>query len=330
MNNIYRLIILLLLISFSACTSNPSNMSAGNDEDEDIGLGGTGLLATADGDSDNGLGGTGILGEITGFGSVFVNGIEIEYDRETTFTIDGKPADYQQLQIGDVVEVLTSDLDKHTQAKIINLRHEVIGKVEATDAQTFSFTVQGQTIIKPIHNRLLPEVGTMVAVSGFRIDNKTIISTRVVPTDAKETLLRTHTGLPFENKTTHWLVQLHVKNNKVAFQLSGTEHALKVKQKTKKTYADLLGIKILQLKKPAAGRLKLERVVEPMMMPRGQRVSIPLQQRGGNGYKSGTGSMSGPGTGHGSGAGAGSSTGSGSGINTGSGQSSQTGKGMQR
>jgi hypothetical protein len=145
----------------------------------------------------------------------------------------------------------------------------------------------------------------------------------VVPSDAKEPLLRTQTGLPFENRTTHWLVQLHVKN-KAAFQLAGTTHVVNIKQKTKKTYADLLGIKILQLKKPAAGRLKLERVVEPMMMPRGQRVSIPLQRRGGNGYKSGTGSMSGPGTGYGSG------TGSGTGKNTGSSQGSQTGRRLQR
>ena len=312
MNNIYRLIILLLVISFTACTSNQPNMSAANDEDKDIGLGGTGMLATADSDTDNGLGGTGVLGEITGFGSIFVNGIEIEYDRETTFTIDGKSAEYQQLEIGDVVEVLTTDRDKYTQAQVINLRHEVIGKVEATDPQTFSFTVQGQTVIKPANNRFLPEVGTMVAVSGFRIDKNTIISSRVAPADAKQTLLRTQTGLPFENKTTHWLVQMHVQDNKAVFQLAGTAHILNIKEKAEKTYADLLGIRILQLQSSTANELKLERIVDPMEIPRGQRVSVPMQRRGGNTLlKPGSGSMPGPGTGYGSGAGAGTSSGSG-------------------
>ena len=324
MNNFYRLFLVLLLVSFTACTSNPTNMLAGNDEDEDSGLGGTGIIATANDDSDNGLGGTGILGEITGFGSIFVNGIEIEYDRETAFTIDGKTADYQQLQIGDVVEVLTTDLDKHTQAQIINLRHEVIGKVEATDAQTFSFTVRGQTIIKPINNRLLPKVGTMVAVSGFRINKNTIISTRVVASKTEETLVRTQTGLPFKNKTTHWLVQLHVQNNKATFQLSGTEHIINVKKKVKNTYADLLGIKILQLQKPAENMLKLKRVIEPMEMPRGRGISAPLQGRNGNGYKTGARSMSNPGTGYG--AGMGPSTG----TKTGPGQSQQMGNGKRR
>jgi len=132
MNNLYRIIIFLLAVSFAACASTPSNMAvANNDEDKDIGLGGTGMLAATDSEAGSGLGGTGILGKITGFGSIFVNGIEIEYDNETAFTIDGKTAVSQQLEIGDVVEVLTTDANKYTQARVINLRHEVIGKVES-------------------------------------------------------------------------------------------------------------------------------------------------------------------------------------------------------
>ncbi len=325
MNNIYRIFILLLVISFTACTTNLPNLSTANDEDKDVGLGGTGMLAAADSDSDNGLGGTGILGEITGFGSIFVNGIEIEYDSETAFTINGKSAKYQQLETGDVVEVLTTNLDKHTQARIINLRHEIIGKVEAIDPQTFSFSVQGQTIIQPVNNRLLPEIGAQVAVSGFRIDKTTIISTRVSPTDAKETLLRTQTGLPFKNKTTHWLVQRHVQNNKAVFRLAGTAHVLNIKDKTNKTYADLLGIKILQLQKSATGELKLNRVIESIAMPRGQRVSVPMQWRGDNKLqKPVSGSMPGPGMGHGSG------VGSSTGVGSDSGQGTQTDNRIRR
>ncbi len=312
MNTAYRIVILLLVISFTACTTNLQNLSVANDEDKDIGLGGTGMLAAADSDSDNGLGGTGILGEITGFGSIFVNGIEIEYDNETAFTVDDKLAKYQQLQIGDVVEVLTTDLDRHTRAQIINLRHEVIGKVEAIDPQMYSFTVLGQTVIQPVNNRLLPEVGTKVAVSGFRIDKNTIISTRVVLTDTKETLLRTDTGLPFKNKTTHWLIQMHVRNNKAIFQIEGTKHVFNIMEKTKKTYADLLGIKILQFQKETAGELKLEKVVEPKELPRGQPITVPMQWRDNNKLHK-PGSVPGPGLGLGHGSNIGVSSGSGKG-----------------
>ena len=282
MNNIYRALIILLVIGFTACTSNHSSMRATGGEDEDIGLGGTGLLATGD---DSGLGGTGILGEITGFGSIFVNGIEIEYDNKTTFTVNGKKVAHQQLEVGDVVEVLTTDVNKHTQARIINLRHEVIGKVESVDPQTFSFIVHGQTIIQPINKRQLPVVGTSVAVSGFRVNNNTIVSTRVTPADAKQALLRTHTELPFKENTTHWRVQMHVQNHKAVFQLDGTAHTLSIKEKTKESLSDRLGIRIFQLQKPATGQLKLEQVIDPMDMPRGQLAPVPVQRYDGNGNK---------------------------------------------
>ena len=47
--------------------------------------------------------------------------------------------------------------------------------------------------------------------------------------------------------------------------------------------ADRLGVRILQLHKPATGQLMLEQVIEPTVMPRGQRAPVPAQRRGGNG-----------------------------------------------
>jgi len=330
MNNLSRIIIILLVISFTACTSTLPYMHASNDEDKDIGLGGTGLQATANSeDNDSGMGGTGILGEITGFGSVFVNGIEIEYGSETAFTVNGKTTTPLQLEIGDVVEVLTTDVNKHTQAQIINLRHEVIGKVESIDPQTYSFTVQGHTVIQPIDKRLLPDVGSSVAVSGFRVDKQTIVSTRVTPADAEQSLLRTHTELPFKEKTARWLVQMHVQNNKAVFQLEGAAHVLSIKKKAKQSFADHLGIRILQLQKPAAGQLKFERVIEPLEMPRGQPSPMPGQWRGGNKiHKPMPGSIPGPQPGSGYGAGQGGGTGSGQGGGKGSGQGPQSGAGQ--
>ncbi len=276
MNTIYRTIIFLLLTGISACASNQSTMSAANDEDQDIGLGGTGMLAN----TGSGLGGTGILGEITGFGSIFVNGVEVEYDDTTAFTIDGKVTTQQQLEIGDVVEVLTMDASNHTNASAINLRHEVIGKVESTNPQTFSFTVLGQTVVQSLNKRMLPDVGATVAVSGFRVDQQTIISTRVTSADADQTLLRTHTELPFTEKTTRWLVQTYVQDDKATFQLNGTAYMLAVKNKTTGSLKDHPGIQVLQLQRSdsASDPLKLEQIIEPENMPRGRQTSLPVQQ----------------------------------------------------
>lgn len=281
MSNVYRTIIFLLVTGLAACTATHINTTALNgDEDKDIGLGGTGKLASTDSDAGSGLGGTGILGEITGFGSIFVNGIEVEYDSNTDFTIDGETAAQQQLEIGDVVEVLTADESKHTRARIINLRHEVIGKVESVDHRTFSFTVNGQDVVQAIHKVALPDVGSTVAVSGFRIDEKTILSTRTTLADTERRLLRGHTDLPFKDKTDRWLVQTHVQIDRVTFELEGNVHTIKLEHAKKNTISDRLGIKILQLKKAVSGQLELDHIIEPTGLIRGRQTPIIIKQPG--------------------------------------------------
>lgn len=284
MNKFYQVIIFLLAISVAACTSAPSNMTlAGNDEDQDIGLGGTGMTASSgSGLGGTGMSGTGVLGTITGFGSIFVNGIEIEYDDETVFTVDGEAAELQSLVIGDVVEVLTTDDKTYTQAKMINLRHEVIGRVESVEPQMYSFTVNGQSIVQPVNTVALPEPGTTVAVSGFRIDEQTILATRVSPAAEKQHLLRLHTELPFKGKTTRWLVQTHVRDDKALFELDGVTQAVKLEQKSDKSLNDRLGIKILKLQKPAEGQLQLDREIDPVSLPRGRQAPAAVKQPGDN------------------------------------------------
>ena len=279
MNSILRTISILLALSLIACVTGQSNVVAANDEDKDIGLGGTGMLAGAGSDTGSGLGGTGIIGEITGFGSIFVNGIEIEYDDKTAFSINGETSAHQQLEIGDVVEVLTVDDKQHTQAQIINLRHEVIGVVESVEPQTYSFTVNGQSIVQSIVKSTFPEVGTTVAVAGFRINAQTIVSTRVTPAKTGQDLLRSDTRLPFIKEAQRWLVQTHTKNGKVIFQNDGVTRSYLLNNKTDKPVKNGLGIKILQLQKSATGKINLKQVVEPVNIPRGHRTLNPVQQQ---------------------------------------------------
>jgi hypothetical protein len=266
MRKFYRLIGLCLAISVAACVSGPqNNISAGDDEDRDIGLGGTGMFA----DSGNGLGGTGIVGEITGFGSIFVNGIEIEYHSATPFTVDGKTANLKQLEIGDVVEVLTTDDNKHTQAIMINLRHEVIGVVESVNISEASFTVHGQ-VVKRGSKKSLPVVGDRVAVSGFRIDKHTIKSTRVRRVEGEQTLLRTYTELPFMQLTDRWLVQAYLHNGKARFKLGDAAYTVALEEKPKDPVAAHTGLSIVRLKKLEKSRLKLDMIHEEEKMKRGR------------------------------------------------------------
>jgi len=283
MKNIYRIIITLLFSSIIACTNNPpvdTSVTAGN-EDEDVGIGGTGKQLA----SESGIGGTGkqpvgIIGTITGFGSIFVNGIEIEYDENTPFSIDGKPSPLQQLAIGDVVEVLTTDGKDFTHAEAINLRHEVIGKVESVEAETFSFSIDGQSIIQPINSARMPAIGTWLAVSGHRVDEQNIIATRITPATSEQALLRPSMTLPFKDETSRWLVQVYAPANSVSFQLEGKSHLLQLDRQDKNDSRHRLGIKILELHKSSSGQLKVDQVTDPVTLPRGRKTLLPENTTG--------------------------------------------------
>lgn len=263
MINIYRKFIFSILISIAVSISAQISHASDNDEDNDIGLGGTGLVANG------GLGGTGIIGEITGYGSIFVNGVEIEYDDTTPFTINGKSVKHQPLAIGDIVEVLTTDSNTYTHAKEINLRHELVGKVESIEPETYSFTVNGQTVVQAINKYAPPAIGKTVAVSGFRVDELTIMSTRVTVTDTQDKLLRTSTELPFQGKTDRWLLQSHVRDGKTSVQSGGESFGLSIQNAASKLKSRSQ-IRIMEIQKSAPGKIELNRVLEVDDLPRGR------------------------------------------------------------
>jgi len=273
MFHLNKILAFLLIISLAACVSTQTSFTTSNDEDEDIGLGGTGLIAS----TGSGIGGTGIVGEVTGFGSIFVNGIEIEYDNKTPFTVNGIAADYQQLVIGNVLEVLTTDAQPHTNARIINVRHEVIGDVEFVNPKTHSFTVQGQTITSIHKSNKLPAVGDRIAVSGFRISTTHIQATHTSPAGNMRDLLRTHMALPFSKQASRWIVQAQVNNKQLKVHFNNHEQLIPIPQKSV-VPGKQSDIKIMHLLKSGATQVTLDRMINAAKLPRGQSTEKLLRQ----------------------------------------------------
>src|SRR5690242_7593094 len=105
-----------LLAFLGACANDMSShagpMQAGpqlaQDPKNGDGIGGTGVTPTGTlirraqvsprGRGD-GIGGTGVVGTISGFGSIIVNGLELEFSRNTNVANDGAPASLEELKI---------------------------------------------------------------------------------------------------------------------------------------------------------------------------------------------------------------------------------------
>ncbi len=164
---------------------------------EGTGIGGTGHRPT----EGNGIGGTGgplsktaratgIVGAVTGFGSIFVNGFEIDYSPETETRSDlDERLDAQTIGLGQVVEVEAVGEGKRLRARKIALRYEVRGPIEAIDRASGKIRVLGQTVAAGQSLVATPRsgggslndlaVGDMVHVSGLRRADAVIVASRI-------------------------------------------------------------------------------------------------------------------------------------------------------
>jgi hypothetical protein len=129
-------------------------------------------------------------GEITGFGSIIVNGVEYETDG-TEFEIDGETGTETELEIGDVVVVSGTINDDGTSgtATTVTFDDVVEGPVSAKNAELLQLTVLGQTVQVVDGETLFDDtppisfasiaVDDVIEVSGFRLADGTISATRI-------------------------------------------------------------------------------------------------------------------------------------------------------
>lgn len=152
------------------------------------GIGGTGVVAHLGGD---GIGGTGIIGTISGFGSIIVNGLKLEYNNKTMVESDGRPAALADLKIGQVIEgVAWRDRRGDLRLEKLEIRHAVTGPISSIDYDSERLVVLGQTVRVNLAGDKNQKsgfsslkVGDMVRVSGLRMDDGLIIASRLDQTD---------------------------------------------------------------------------------------------------------------------------------------------------
>lgn len=130
------------------------------------------------------------LGPVTGFGSVFVNGVRYDTSH-ATFMIDGRNGTQNELDVGDVVTV-AGMLDSNGlagTADTVTFDDNVEGPIAALDASAGTLVVLGQTVIvdadTSFDDSIRPAslaglaVGDVVEVSGLVASDGSIRATRI-------------------------------------------------------------------------------------------------------------------------------------------------------
>jgi len=158
------------------------------------GIGGTGQIAG----TPPGIGGTGIIGTVTGFGSIFVNGFEVDYAPDLPITFKDRSVRPDALRIGQVVEIEAEGSSKRLQARRLFIRHEVAGPIERIDVNRRMAVVFGQRVeipegvISAVNGSRVLKISDLAAgdhidVSGLRRANGVIAASRIDKTGPGET-----------------------------------------------------------------------------------------------------------------------------------------------
>ena len=147
-------------------------------------IGGTGAPTTL---TDRGIGGTGIVGTITGFGSIFVNGLEVHYtDGLPVNSIDGVIAP-KNFAVGQVVAVEAELRNGKLFAQNAEIKIPVAGRISEVDTKGGRVKVYDQWIKLADDTRFHDTTGQAVdlkpgnyiAVSGFPRPDGIIDATRI-------------------------------------------------------------------------------------------------------------------------------------------------------
>ncbi|OYY93758.1 MAG: hypothetical protein B7Y41_09820 [Hydrogenophilales bacterium 28-61-23] len=152
----------------------------GTGKQANSGLGGTGKQA------DGGVGGTGVVGLITGFASICVNGVEINFDGNTPVSVDGEQGASGQLAIGQLVSVEAEGQGDTMRARHISVNSAVVGQISWVAPDGQSFMALGQFVrVAPegapmnMASQFSPRPGDMVRVSGLRDASGAVRATHI-------------------------------------------------------------------------------------------------------------------------------------------------------
>jgi len=134
-------------------------------------------------------------GVITGFGSVFVNGIEYFIGNNTAINVDGNDTSESELQLGMLVTVkgtVNSDgkIGMANEIKYANVMDGVVTANTVNSEGTGTLTVMGQTVtvtadtvfdskVPGITSADLIQSGTIVEVSGYASNSGEVTATRI-------------------------------------------------------------------------------------------------------------------------------------------------------
>ena len=198
-NNIARSLSLLILLFLTSCSTTPPTVASASM----TGFGGTGH-------SPSGFGGTGIVGTVTKFGSIWVNGVEVEYGHNTQ--VHSRLAAREKLKLGQQVVLETLPNAHKIETRRISVYYPVAGRI--TRVRGHQITINNRYVVnthrarrdRGVHLR----VGEHVAINGFANSRNTWTATRINRNDRHQSFYQPVPSVHFSGAVKQVLIETSV------------------------------------------------------------------------------------------------------------------------
>lgn len=207
---ISSLLLVALLVSSCAQTKPDSTYLASNTS----GFGGTGKYLDptsgfgGTGKSSSGFGGTGIIGTITEFGSIWVNGIEIAYGKNTQVTSNLRTN--TGLKLGQQVVLQTEPSKAKTFTRKIEVFYPVAGKITKVNGNSIEVSGHYKVAINKetlMDKGLSLSKGNYVAVNGYQVAENNWVGTRLNLNPEHQSLYQVVPKALQLNQVNRWIIE---------------------------------------------------------------------------------------------------------------------------
>ncbi|MBC8209616.1 MAG: hypothetical protein H8E21_01015 [Gammaproteobacteria bacterium] len=175
----------LLPIFLFACSSQPQTSFQQASAEGDSGFGGTGIIrySTGKDEGSSGFGGTGIVGNIDAFGSIWVNGIEIDYDQNVLLSSNLAGSD-SQLKLGQTVileTVAESNDNNRPYTREIRILYAMAGKIQAFESKRIKMHDQWIQLPETVYRDegLILQNNQFIAINAYQDDNAQWVASRL-------------------------------------------------------------------------------------------------------------------------------------------------------
>ncbi len=198
-NNIARSLSLFILLFLTSCSTTPPTVASASM----TGFGGTGHKPS-------GFGGTGIVGTVTKFGSIWVNGVEVEYGHNTQ--VHSRLAAREKLKLGQQVVLETLPNAHKIETRRISVYYPVAGRI--TRVRGNQITINNRYVVNTHRARrdrgVNLRVGEHVAINGFANSRNTWTATRINRNDRHQSFYQPVPSVHFSGAVKQVLIETSV------------------------------------------------------------------------------------------------------------------------